>query len=186
VRGIFDRHEFSGEKRDAFEAFAVQIERILNPGHDRRENSHPGGDSRAGNGISGRLSSAERDLGRVTRHRTRLIRYRTPDSKHLNAASNMNYTTLLRTETGYAFPRSDRWTGGRAYEPSSFGIGADCRLPQHGARSGRGAGVAQGVCDSFTTVAKDRSLEKQRRFNCDPGSEVAIASHESTSAIVRT
>jgi hypothetical protein len=31
VRGICDRHEFSREKRDAFEAPAAQIERILNP-----------------------------------------------------------------------------------------------------------------------------------------------------------
>jgi integrase len=31
VRGIYDRHEFSREKREAFEALAAQIERILNP-----------------------------------------------------------------------------------------------------------------------------------------------------------
>ena len=31
VRGVYDRHAFSREKRDAFEALAVQIERIVNP-----------------------------------------------------------------------------------------------------------------------------------------------------------
>jgi len=31
VRGVYDRHAFSREKRDAFEALAAQIERILNP-----------------------------------------------------------------------------------------------------------------------------------------------------------
>jgi hypothetical protein len=31
VRGVYDRHEFSQEKRQAFEALSAQIERILNP-----------------------------------------------------------------------------------------------------------------------------------------------------------
>jgi integrase len=31
VRGVYDRHAFSREKREAFEALAAQIERILNP-----------------------------------------------------------------------------------------------------------------------------------------------------------
>jgi integrase len=31
VRGVYDRHEFKEEKRNAFEALAMQIERILNP-----------------------------------------------------------------------------------------------------------------------------------------------------------
>jgi integrase len=31
VRGVYDRHEFSREKREAFEALAAQIARILNP-----------------------------------------------------------------------------------------------------------------------------------------------------------
>jgi hypothetical protein len=29
--GVYDRHAFSREKRDAFEALAAQIERTLNP-----------------------------------------------------------------------------------------------------------------------------------------------------------
>jgi hypothetical protein len=40
---------------------------------------------------------------RVSRRRARLIRCRTLHSKYPNAASNVNYTTRLRTETGYAF-----------------------------------------------------------------------------------
>jgi hypothetical protein len=31
VQGIYDRHAFSREKRDAFEASAAQIERTLSP-----------------------------------------------------------------------------------------------------------------------------------------------------------
>jgi hypothetical protein len=31
VRGVYDRHELSRKKREAFEALAAQIERILNP-----------------------------------------------------------------------------------------------------------------------------------------------------------
>jgi hypothetical protein len=31
MRGIYDRHEFSREKREAFETLAAQIEHILNP-----------------------------------------------------------------------------------------------------------------------------------------------------------
>jgi hypothetical protein len=31
VRGVYDRHEVSGEKRDAFEALAAQTECVLNP-----------------------------------------------------------------------------------------------------------------------------------------------------------
>jgi hypothetical protein len=31
VRGIYDRHAFSEEKRVAFEALAAQVERILHP-----------------------------------------------------------------------------------------------------------------------------------------------------------
>jgi hypothetical protein len=34
VRGTYDRHEFYAEKRGAFEALAVQIERIINPPPD--------------------------------------------------------------------------------------------------------------------------------------------------------
>jgi hypothetical protein len=31
VRGVYDRHGYFEEKRDAFEALAAQIERVLNP-----------------------------------------------------------------------------------------------------------------------------------------------------------
>jgi integrase len=31
VRGVYDRHEYLDEKRQAFEALAAQIERIVNP-----------------------------------------------------------------------------------------------------------------------------------------------------------
>src|SRR5262245_13645042 len=31
VRGVYDRHEFRGEKAKAFEMLAAQVERILNP-----------------------------------------------------------------------------------------------------------------------------------------------------------
>jgi hypothetical protein len=31
VRGTYDRHEYAREKREAFEALAEQVERILNP-----------------------------------------------------------------------------------------------------------------------------------------------------------
>jgi integrase len=34
VRGVYDRHAFSREKREAFEALAAQIERILNPANN--------------------------------------------------------------------------------------------------------------------------------------------------------
>ena len=31
VRGVYDRHEFHAEKKRAYEALAVQIDRIINP-----------------------------------------------------------------------------------------------------------------------------------------------------------